>query len=790
MKKTLLLLFLGLSLGLTSASSGKTILSDEAKEMLDDHVEQSEILKIPLPSDNRVIKDYKRFKDYRKNHLANNFHYTSYMWKEEIVKGQILTKDFCMKTIVEFKVPTTGEQKEELIFKRCLAAFMDNAVINFDDGIKLYKELLLKIATAKEDKWTYKDSGKDDFNPRDYNVWGVLSALTMFYAVNFEELNYTKDENKAIQQYLKNKAMIERFDRDGNRSRTALCDITNPMNFWRTKHKGNNCGSVRLRTAPAEMALAIVMQDKELWAKGLWDLDYTLSMIEEEGFFVPMSAKGCKALGYTWDTSKLFSLNAEILKLADFNLLDYKTRHGKTVAEAYEMLFKQYEDITISNHIAKKAFGAVSCGTKPYKTHKEFFAYEYGVEVKEVDEIIKDNIDNGRKARIWVPIAEDYINWSIRFVSEKHPEWIEDKRSLQEIKVHPWLSQYYYVQSFEIYNANIMSENSNIWSEKNKVANIEVKKEKTKCADSELNGEYEASWFFMNVNDTDPEPEYQGSEKLIIANCIGKFEGVKNFQPSGELRENLEVTLKSDGYLEIKGDLDLFEAGRSYYTFLEGNITIGEISGYWEEGDLITIQLIGIEDLENIKSENKKRLKNKAKELKAREAETLKEIPIFDFQDQIYSLNLSEFTFNEIKSYELATNKKFLHPWQLHKGFPYGKLINKEQNKTFKFRTLVFKQTGTMQRLVINIDDLADQEIEPFKSHRTSLQEKCGSELMDEWGWFSFIPETRDLEKAKQQQCHYDYFKKSNDEEVWELYQAVLGGAKSILKYIEENAPL
>ena len=84
---------------------------------------------------------------------------------------------------------------------------MDNAVINFDDGIKLYKELLLKIATAKEDKWTYKDSGKDDFNPRDYNVWGVLSALTMFYAINFEELNYTKDENKAIQQYLKNKSM-------------------------------------------------------------------------------------------------------------------------------------------------------------------------------------------------------------------------------------------------------------------------------------------------------------------------------------------------------------------------------------------------------------------------------------------------------------------------------------------------------------------------------------------------------------------------------------------------------
>ena len=393
------LFFLFIFYSFSSSVLGQVILADEAQEMLDDHVKQSDLLKVPLPADNRVIKDYNRFKDYRINTLAKNYHFTNYMWKEEVFKGKVLTKDVCMKIISEFKVPTTGAQEKEMeVFTRCTHAFADNAVINFDDGIKLFKELILKIATAKKDKWTYKDSGKDDFNPRDYTVWGTLSPITMFYAVNYEELNYTKKENKAIQTYLKNKAMIDRLDRDGNRNKTALCDITNPMNFWRTKHKGNNCGSVRLRFAAAELALAIIMQDEELWAKGLWDLDYTLSMTEEEGFFVPLSAKGCKALGYTWDTSKLFSLNVEMLKLADFNLLDYKTRHGKTVAEAYEMLFKQYEDITISNHIAKKGFGAVSCGIKPYKTHKEFFAYEYGVEVKEVDKIIQDNIENGKKS--------------------------------------------------------------------------------------------------------------------------------------------------------------------------------------------------------------------------------------------------------------------------------------------------------------------------------------------------------------------------------------------------------
>ena len=588
MKKLLLLLCFLLSLSLTTASSGKTILSDEAKEMLDDHVKQSELLMVPLPSDNRVIKDYKRFKDYRKNHLAYNWRITSYLWKENVLglkdvsKGQILTKDVCMKMIAEFKVPTTGAKENE-DFNKCSRSFSDNAVVNFDDGVQLYKELILKIATAKKDKWTYKDSGKDDFNPRDYQLWGTLAPITMFYSVNYEELNYTKEEHEAIQQYIKNKAMIDRLDRDGNRSRSALCDITNPMNFWRQKHKINNCGSVRLRFASAELALAIVMQDQELWAKGLWDLDYTLSMIEEEGFFVPLSAKGCRALGYTWDTSKLFSLNVEMLKLADFNLLDYKTRHGKTVAEAYEMLFKQYEDITISNHIAKKGVGANSCGIKPYKTHEEFVIEEFGSDDP-------DRIAIAVKEGWFSPNHEDWMNWSIRFVSEKHPEWLKDKYTLRDIKVYPSMSTYYFVQAIEIYNANVMSESHSIWHEKYKEFELEAEQEFAACQVSELNGEYVVKWFFGNVNDRDLE--FMGSERLTFDKCVGKFEGVDSFQPAKELRKNLQVTLKTNGQITISGHIDLWDVGRSYHTVLEGNINSGEVSGIWKEGDLIKIEII------------------------------------------------------------------------------------------------------------------------------------------------------------------------------------------------------
>ena len=93
------------------------IFSEEAKEMMDDHVKSSELLKVPLPKIDRIIKDYERYKFYRTNVMANNWSHTNSLWKEEI-DGKILTKELCTKAISEFKVPSTPTI-EEKIFKRC-----------------------------------------------------------------------------------------------------------------------------------------------------------------------------------------------------------------------------------------------------------------------------------------------------------------------------------------------------------------------------------------------------------------------------------------------------------------------------------------------------------------------------------------------------------------------------------------------------------------------------------------------------------------------------------------------
>ena len=85
--------------------------------------------------------------------------------------------------------------------------------------------------------------------------------------------------------------------------------------------------------------------------------------------------------------------------------------------------------------------------------------------------------------------------------------------------------------------------------------------------------------------------------------------------------------------------------------------------------------------------------------------------------------------------------------------------------------------------LVIHTDS---PTIKPLTRHKNSLEQKCGSKVM-EWGWLSFISKTNDIKSARNQQCIYDYFKEANDREALELFQAVLGGTDSILDYLQTS---
>ena len=89
---------------------------------------------------------------------------------------------------------------------------------------------------------------------------------------------------------------------------------------------------------------------------------------------------------------------------------------------------------------------------------------------------------------------------------------------------------------------------------------------------------------------------------------------------------------------------------------------------------------------------------------------------------------------------------------------------------------------------MINIgEEPGEDAIIPFFRHSENIQSKCGSRLLNQWGWMSFISMTKNEKIAKNQQCHYDYFKETDDVEAIELFESVLGGTDSILNYLQAN---
>ena len=103
-------------------------------------------------------------------------------------------------------------------------------------------------------------------------------------------------------------------------------------------------------------------------------------------------------------------------------------------------------------------------------------------------------------------------------------------------------------------------------------------------------GSYNADWFIGNVNEGN-KLHYMGSEILNLEKGEGYFSGTNGFQPSSELRKLLKVEYEPNGDVRIKGQLDLFDPGRSYDTVFEGNLTNGVLQPYWKEGDLIVVEL-------------------------------------------------------------------------------------------------------------------------------------------------------------------------------------------------------
>ena len=80
--------------------------------------------------------------------------------------------------------------------------------------------------------------------------------------------------------------------------------------------------------------------------------------------------------------------------------------------------------------------------------------------------------------------------------------------------------------------------------------------------------------------------------------------------------------------------------------------------------------------------------------------------------------------------------------------------------------------------------NIFNPKMKPLMRHMGGLMMKCGTSLIDtKSGWISFV---RSNSNSNNQQCHYDYYKSSNDNEAFELFKAVLSSTDSVLDHLQK----
>jgi len=107
--------------------------------------------------------------------------------------------------------------------------------------------------------------------------------------------------------------------------------------------------------------------------------------------------------------------------------------------------------------------------------------------------------------------------------------------------------------------------------------------------EDEYAGRYKANWYIGNVNQGN-KLNFMGSEIFTLQKGSGSFSGERGFQPSANLRNKLKITYEPNGEIQVKGQLDLFEPGRSFETVFQGSLLDQKLETIWEEGDLMVIE--------------------------------------------------------------------------------------------------------------------------------------------------------------------------------------------------------
>jgi hypothetical protein len=456
---------------------------------------------------------------------------------------------------------------------------------------------------AEEDTFSLpKNRADKSYNTTIYGKIGTLTVLATYYALYYDEFQYSTVQRELVDGYLTT-FLLNVNTRARIKSGSKQCDPARLSSLAKDQINdtvdGNSCGSTVWKTIVAQLLLGLRLNNEAVFKKGIANTQYQLNFFDKEGTFVTWANKGASSMQYTGDLPTFLGLLTETFATIDYDFMSHKIPNGLSIKQVMDRQVDIHQDHKLIWKYAKTQRSTYKgVATKEFLTWSSEEALDLaGTNLKTLVREMARYVDTYRP--------------DLQSLRDQNYVFMDDRE--QHIDV---LATFHAIEPYKLYEANTKKGvDKTAWST---VGNSIIKNMKIKNAqdlayavgqgyDHQENylqqpgidnhaGKYKLHWYFLNINcKSNCSNEYQGLGTLTLANGIGKFKP-KYGQPSANLRKMLTVYYDKDGSIAVSGTLDLWEKERAYPTLLKGNLADSStVSGIWEEGDTIGFKFVKVE---------------------------------------------------------------------------------------------------------------------------------------------------------------------------------------------------
>ena len=136
------------------------------------------------------------------------------------------------------------------------------------------------------------------------------------------------------------------------------CNPNNPRSVLKENVDTNNCGSIRVKVATAEIMLGLKLENQTMLDKGHDDIWYVLTQVDKDGIWVNYAARGANNFSYYIEYLHSLSVLTEVYYALGYDFLEMELKHGAKVYQIYGNGYKLLKDHTYFGKYAKYNVGS------------------------------------------------------------------------------------------------------------------------------------------------------------------------------------------------------------------------------------------------------------------------------------------------------------------------------------------------------------------------------------------------------------------------------------------------